>query len=72
MGVVFTFAGQGAQRAGMLAELPDSVAVRDTLAESADVLECEVAALDTDDALAGTESVQLALTVAGVAAARPV
>ena len=70
MGVVFTFAGQGAQRAGMLAELPDSMAVRDTLAESADVLECEVAALDTDDALAGTESVQLALTVAGVAAAR--
>ena len=70
MGVVFTFAGQGAQRAGMLAELPDSRAVGDTLAETADTLGCPVATLDTHEALASTESVQLALTVAGVAAAR--
>ncbi|MES1934285.1 malonate decarboxylase, epsilon subunit [Salinisphaera shabanensis T35B1] len=70
MGVVFTFPGQGAQRAGMIAELPDSAAVRDTLAETADVLGRDVSTLDNSDALEGTETTQLALTVVGVASAR--
>lgn len=70
MGVVFTFAGQGAQRPGMLAALPESRAVRDTLSETADVLGRAATFLDTEEALADTETVQLALTVIGVAAAR--
>ncbi|MES1939067.1 acyl-carrier-protein S-malonyltransferase [Salinisphaera sp. T5B8] len=70
MGVVLTFAGQGAQRPGMLAALPDSAAVRETLVESADVLGCDMARLDSREALADTETVQLALTIVGVASAR--
>ncbi|WP_348761093.1 acyltransferase domain-containing protein [uncultured Salinisphaera sp.] len=70
MSVLFTFPGQGAQRRGMLAELPDSAPVRETRAEAEDVLSRTCASLDTSEALATTDNVQLALTVAGVAAAR--
>ncbi|ROO23142.1 ACP S-malonyltransferase [Salinisphaera orenii] len=70
MTALFTFAGQGAQRPGMLADLPDSAAVQATLAEAADVLDRDTAELDTAAALADTETVQVALTVVGVAAAR--
>jgi len=70
MATIFTFSGQGAQRPGMLASLPDSRAVSDTLAQAADVLSCAMADLDSVEALADTRSVQLALTVVGVAAAR--
>ncbi|MFC3104652.1 ACP S-malonyltransferase [Salinisphaera aquimarina] len=64
------FAGQGAQRPGMLADLPDSPPVRRTLAQAADTLGLDVGALDSIEALADTQNVQLALTVAGVAGAR--
>ena len=43
MKALFTFAGQGAQRPGMLADLPDSAAVQATLAEAADVLDRDTA-----------------------------
>lgn len=70
MSVVFTFPGQGAQRPGMLAELPDTPVVAATLAAASEALGEEVRALDTPEALADTRAVQIALCVAGVAAAR--
>ncbi|MES1925624.1 acyltransferase domain-containing protein [Salinisphaera sp. T31B1] len=70
MGVVFTFAGQGAQRPGMLADLPDSDTVRQTLAEADDTLDLPMAGLDEARRLADTRHVQIALTVLGVASAR--
>lgn len=70
MSVIFTFPGQGAQRPGMLDTLPESRAVVDTLAEAGDCLATPVAALDSASALEATDNVQLALTIAGVAAAR--
>ena len=45
MTTLFTFPGQGAQRAGMLHALPDSQAVRDTLSQAATTL----ARLQADD-----------------------
>ncbi len=70
MGALFTFAGQGAQRSGMLAGLPDSPAVRATLEQAADALGRATAEMDSAEALADTQNVQLALTIVGVAAAR--
>ena len=70
MGVVFTFPGQGVQRPRMLAALPKSAVVAETLAEAADALDRAVETLDAEDALADTQNVQLALSVAGVAGAR--
>lgn len=70
MGTIFTFAGQGAQRPGMLADLPESPAVRQTLEQAADVLGRATSALDSANDLADTQTVQLALTIGGVAAAR--
>ena len=67
---MFTFPGQGAQRAGMLGELPDSAAVRETKTEAEAVLGRKCTSLDTSEALADTAAVQLALTIAGVASAR--
>lgn len=70
MGVVFTFPGQGAQRPGMIAALPESEAVRRTLSEAADRLGHTVQVIDGKDALGDTRNAQLALTIVGVAAAR--
>lgn len=70
MGVVFTFAGQGAQRPGMLAGLPDSTAVRETFEHARERLAYDVTTLDDAQALADTQRVQIALTVVGVASAR--
>ncbi|MGN8197852.1 ACP S-malonyltransferase [Salinisphaera sp. RV14] len=70
MSVVFTFPGQGAQRPGMLADLPDNDIVTDTLATARAALGEDVCALDTRAALADTRAVQIALCVVGVAAAR--
>lgn len=67
---VFTFPGQGAQRPGMFATLPDTESVRKTFDQASRALDEDVRSLDTAIALADTRSVQIALTVAGIAAAR--
>lgn len=68
--ILFTFPGQGSQRAGMLHNLPDAPVVRDTLDEASRALGRDVLELDTDAALASTVAVQVCLLVAGVAGAR--
>lgn len=65
MSSLLAFAGQGAQRPGMLQMLPAAV-----LEEASDVLGESVRTLDSADALASTRAVQLCLLIAGVAAAR--
>ncbi|MBB5371294.1 MULTISPECIES: malonate decarboxylase subunit epsilon [unclassified Janthinobacterium] len=70
MSILFTFPGQGSQRAGMLHALPDDVAVAATLDETASVLGLDPLTLDTEAALASTRAVQLCLLIAGVAMAR--
>ncbi|GJH28138.1 malonate decarboxylase subunit epsilon [Caballeronia novacaledonica] len=71
--IAYLFPGQGAQTPGFLHRLggdaPHPAIVR-ALAEASDVLGEDVLALDTADALASTVAVQVALVVAGVAAAR--
>lgn len=65
MKILFTFPGQGTQRAGMLQDLPGTeIAVaREVLGEEAD-------RLDSPDALKHTRAVQLSLLIAGVSWAR--
>lgn len=70
MSTLFTFPGQGAQRPGMLHDLPDDAAVRRTLDEASEVLRLDVLALDDAAALASTVAAQSCLLVAGVAMAR--
>ncbi|RMQ42934.1 Malonyl CoA-acyl carrier protein transacylase [Pseudomonas cichorii] len=70
MSSFWVFPGQGAQQAGMLHQLPDAPAVHDCLREAAQVLDEDVLALDSPDALQATRSVQLCLLIAGVACAR--
>ncbi|RKP55735.1 malonate decarboxylase subunit epsilon [Pararobbsia silviterrae] len=69
-GVLFTFPGQGSQRAGMLHALPDAPVVRQTIDAASRALGRNVLDLDTDHALESTIAVQLCLLVAGVAGAR--
>jgi malonate decarboxylase epsilon subunit len=64
------FPGQGAQSDGFLHRLPQHRAVTDTLEEASQVLDIDVLALDTPDALRSTVAVQIGLTVAGVAITR--
>lgn len=68
--ILFTFPGQGSQRAGMLHTMPDASIVRETLDEASSALGRDVLELDTDEALASTIAVQVCLLVAGVAGAR--
>lgn len=67
MKILFTFPGQGGQRPGMLAALPDREAI---LTQARAVLGDEVDTLDSADALQHTRAVQLCLLIAGVAWAR--
>jgi malonate decarboxylase epsilon subunit len=67
--IAFLYPGQGAQRAGMLADLPGTAAARRTLEEAAELIPA-IGGLDTADALACTTNAQLALLVCGVATAR--
>jgi malonate decarboxylase epsilon subunit len=67
---LFTFPGQGAQRAGMLHDLPGDALVRNTIAEASDALGTDMLALDSEAALRSTVAAQLCLLVAGVAMAR--
>jgi malonate decarboxylase epsilon subunit len=68
--VLFTFPGQGAQKAGMLHALPGHAETARTLRETAAVLGRDPLELDTAEALASTVAVQLCLLVAGVTMAR--
>ncbi|MDR5743239.1 malonate decarboxylase subunit epsilon [Caballeronia sp. LZ029] len=71
--IAYLFPGQGAQTPGFLHRLGGDAphpAIARTLAEASAVLGEDVLALDTADALASTVAVQVALVVAGVAAAR--
>ncbi|WP_062601726.1 malonate decarboxylase subunit epsilon [Caballeronia calidae] len=71
--IAFLFPGQGAQTPGFLHRLGGEKphpAIARTLDEASDVLGENVHMLDTADALASTVAVQVALVVAGVAAAR--
>ena len=65
------FPGQGSQRPGMLADLPRSPAVVRTLEEAQDTLG-PLDAWDTAEAFSTSTGAQVALLVAGVAAARSV
>ncbi len=70
MSILFTFPGQGAQRAGMLHMLPDHSEVSRTLAETAEALGEDPLQLDSADAFASSFAVQICLLLAGVAMAR--
>lgn len=70
MSVLFAYPGQGAQRPGMLAALPDEPPVRACLEQAADCLGQAPAELESAEALHGTRAVQLCLLIAGVAASR--
>ncbi|MGL4427921.1 MAG: malonate decarboxylase subunit epsilon [Silvania sp.] len=65
MKILFTFPGQGTQRAGMLQNLPGT-----ERAVAREVLGAEADLLDAADALQHTRAVQLSLLIAGVAWAR--
>ncbi|MBZ3900361.1 ACP S-malonyltransferase [Streptomyces griseiscabiei] len=74
MSLAFLYPGQGSQRPGMLHALPTSPEVAETLGEAATALHRIGArdpdTLDTPEALRVTTYTQLALLIAGVAAAR--
>jgi malonate decarboxylase epsilon subunit len=70
MSIALLFPGQGSQTPGMLHRLPDHPAVRQTFEEASTTLGYDVLTLDSPDNLRSTVPVQLALLVAGVAAAR--
>ncbi len=65
MSSLLVFPGQGAQRPGMLQQLP-----ADVLDEASDALAEDVRQLDSAQALASTRAVQLCLLIAGVAHVR--
>lgn len=68
MKILFTFPGQGGQRPGMLAMIPDREAI---LTQARAVLGDEVATLDSADALQHTRAVQLCLLIAGESVPKP-
>ncbi|VVD79994.1 Malonyl CoA-acyl carrier protein transacylase [Pandoraea eparura] len=70
MSVLFTYPGQGAQRAGMLGALPDTPEVQSTLAEARDALGIDPMVLCSAESLRSTTAVQLSLLIAGVAMTR--
>jgi malonate decarboxylase epsilon subunit len=70
MSIAFLFPGQGSQFPGMLHQLFDHPEVERTLDEVSSVLRSDVRGFDTDEALASSVPVQLALLAAGVATAR--
>lgn len=67
MKVLFSFPGQGAQRPGMLQQLPDGDALLD---EVSDVLAEDARRLDSAEALRHTRAVQLCILISGVAHTR--
>src|SRR5690348_6104379 len=67
--IAFLYPGQGAQRAGMLADVPGGSAAGQTLDEAAALLG-GLEGLDSAESLASTTNAQLALVISGVATAR--
>ena len=70
MTVAFLFPGKGAQRSGMLHQLPHHEVVENTLAEVTSALGDDITKFDTSEALQSTVATQLSLLAAGVATAR--
>jgi malonate decarboxylase epsilon subunit len=70
MTIAFLFPGQGAQREGLLHQLPQHAEVTRTMHEASAVLGRDLDSLDTTEALGSTAAVQTALLIAGVATAR--
>ena len=70
MSLLFMYPGQGAQRVGMLHQLPETVEVHDTLHQASELLGDDCQLLDSAIALQSTYSVQLCLLIAGVAMTR--
>jgi malonate decarboxylase epsilon subunit len=70
MSIAFLFPGQGSQSPVMLHQLLDHPEVERTLDEVSSVLGSDVRGFDSEEALASTVSVQLALLTSGVATAR--
>ncbi|SEH53050.1 malonate decarboxylase epsilon subunit [Mycolicibacterium rutilum] len=73
MSVALLFPGQGAQRQGMLADLPDSPAASAALGECLVVCaESGLEDLDSTAHLSDTEGAQLSLLIAGIVCARAI
>ena len=70
MTVAFVYPGQGAQRPGMLSDLPCVPEVDQTLAEAGRLIPGGIGTLDSPASLTQTVPAQLALLVSGVAATR--
>lgn len=70
MTVAFVYPGQGAQRPGMLSDLPCVPEVDQTLAEAGRLIPGGIGTLDSPASLTQTGPAQLALLVSGVAATR--
>ena len=70
MTVAFVYPGQGAQRPGMLSDLPCVSEVDQTLAEAGRLIPGGIGTLDSPASLTQTVPAQLALLVSGVAATR--
>ena len=70
MTVAFVYPGQGAQRPGMLSDLPCVPEVDQTLAEAGRLIPGGIGTLDSPASLTRTVPAQLALLVSGVAATR--
>jgi malonate decarboxylase epsilon subunit len=70
MSIAFLFPGQGSQMPGMLHSMPDHPAVMLTLDEVSEYLNADIRALDSEEALRSSVSVQLALLASGVSMAR--
>jgi malonate decarboxylase epsilon subunit len=68
--VAFVYPGQGAQRPGMLSDLPCVPEVDQTLAEAGRLIPGGIGTLDSPASLTRTVPAQLALLVSGVAATR--
>lgn len=70
MTLAYLFPGQGSQRPGMLHALPDHPEARATLQEASDILHQDAYGLDEAQTLESTIATQVAIYIAGVAAAR--
>lgn len=70
MSTLFTFPGQGPQKAGMLKNLPKHAVIEQVLQEASDVLGYSVYNLDTEQALQLNRNVQVSMTVVAYASFR--